>query len=212
MRLLDLFSGAGGCAVGYYRAGFTDIVGVDIADQPRYPFTFIRGDALKYLAAHGNEFDAVHASPPCQGYSKMRYTTGKEYPLMLDDVRKALRATGKPYVIENVEGAPLIDATLLCGTMFGLNLFRHRKFETSFFMMAPPHAKHSIYGISCGQGMPPTAEKKYMTITGNFTGQEAGRLAMGIDWMNRRELTQAIPPAYTHFIGAALLDILLNTK
>jgi DNA (cytosine-5)-methyltransferase 1 len=142
----------------------------------------------------------------------MRHVTGKEYPLMLNDVRLALRATGKPYIIENVEGAPLIDATLLCGTMFGLKVFRHRLFETSFFMLAPPHAKHSLFGKAAGQGRPPTSERQYMTITGNFSGALESRRAMGIDWMTRVELAQAIPPAYTHFIGSCLLDILRNTK
>lgn len=206
MRLLDLYCGAGGCAVGYHRAGFTEIVGVDIAPMPRYPFDFTRGDALAYVARYGGEFHAIHASPPCQGYSRMRNITGKEYPLMLEDVRAALRATGKPYVIENVEDAPLIDDIMLCGTMFGLKVFRHRRFESNVFMMAPPHISHRFFGKLCGQGRPPTPERQYMTITGNFSGQEAGRAAMGIDWMNRQELSQAIPPVYTEYVGRALIE------
>lgn len=210
LRLLDLFCGEGGCSVGYHRAGFDEIVGVDINPQPRYPFRFVRGDALEYLAAHGHEFDAVHASPPCQGYSRTRYVTGKEYPLMIEDVRAALRAVGKPYVIENVEGAPLIDATLLCGTMFGLKVFRHRLFETSFFMMAPPHIGHQFFGKASGQGRPVTATRQYLTVTGNFSGIAVGRAAMGIDWMSKRGLTQAIPPAYAEYIGRQLLAVLTN--
>ena len=222
-RLLDLFCCAGGAGMGYHRAGF-DVVGVDIKPQPRYPFPFILGDALdvlrrmlageKFLATDGNyygidDFGAIHASPPCQGYSRMRHVTGKEYPLMIDDVRAALRATGKPYIIENVEDAPLIDDILLCGTMFGLKTFRHRKFETSFFMMAPPHITHTLFGKASAQGRPVTEERQYITVTGNFSGIETGKRAMGIDWMNKRELTQAIPPAYTEYIGRHLMEVLL---
>lgn len=131
---------------------------------------------------------------------------------MIEDVRRTLVATSKPYVIENVEDAPLVDAVMLCGTMFGLKVFRHRKFETSFFMLAPPHATHRIFGKACPQGRPPTADKPYMTITGSFSGAEAARQAMGIDWMNRREMAQAIPPAYTEYIGRHLLDHINASK
>ncbi len=193
--------------MGYHRAGF-NVVGVDIKPSPRYPFACVKGDALEYAARHGHEFDAIHASPPCQGYSRMRHVTGKEYPLMIEDVRNALRTIGKPYIIENVEDAPLIDDVLLCGTMFGLKTFRHRKFETSFFMLAPHHATHTIYGKAAKQGRPITAERQYITVTGNFSGMETGKRAMGIDWMSKWELTQAIPPAYTEFIGNHLMEVL----
>jgi len=206
-KLLDLFCCAGGAAMGYYRAGF-DVVGVDIKPQPRYPFQFVQGDALEYVAKHGHEFDAIHASPPCQGYSRMRHVTGKKYPLMIDEVRAVLRATGKPYVIENVEDAPLIDDVLLCGTMFGLKTFRHRKFETSFFLLAPPHATHTVYGKAAKQGRPVTEERQYLTVTGNFSGIANGKRAMGIEWMSRAELSQAIPPAYTEYIGRHLMEVL----
>jgi len=207
-RLLDLFCGAGGCSVGYHRAGFDVVVGVDIKPQPRYPFAFVQADALEYVAEHGHEFDVIHASPPCQGYSRMRHVTGKEYPLMIEDVRAALRATSKPYIMENVEDAPLIDDILLCGTMFGLKVFRHRRFETSFFMMAPPHITHTLFGKGQKQGRPITEERQYITVTGNFSGIETGKRAMGIDWMSKRELTQAIPPAYTEYIGRHLMEVL----
>ena len=127
---------------------------------------------------------------------------------MIDDVRAALRATNKPYIIENVEDAPLIDALVLCGTMFGLETFRHRKFETSFFMLSPVHATHTVYGKAVKQGRPVTAERKYITVTGNFSGIAVGKRAMGIDWMTRDELTQAIPPAYTEYIGRHLMEVL----
>lgn len=207
-RLLDLFSGAGGCTKGYQRAGFY-VVGIDINPQPRYcGDEFVQADALEYVAKHGHEFDAIHASPPCQGYSRMRHVTGKEYPLLIEDVRTALRPTGKPYIIENVEDAPLIDYILLCGTMFGLKTFRHRKFETSFFMMAPPHITHTLFGKASGQGRPITPERQYITVTGNFSGIKTGQRAMGIDWMSKRELTQAIPPAYTEYIGRHLMEVI----
>lgn len=206
-RLLDLFCCAGGAAMGYHRAGF-DVVGVDIKPQPRYPFAFVQGDALEYAAAHGHEFNAIHASPPCQGYSRMRHITGREYPMMIEDVRNALRAAGKPYVIENVEDAPLIDDILLCGTMFGLKTFRHRKFEMSFFMMAPPHIMHAVFGKAAPQGRPTTVDRQYITVTGNFSGIETAKQAMGIDWMSRPELSQAIPPAYTEYIGRHLIEVL----
>lgn len=206
-RLLDLFCGAGGCSMGYHRVGF-DVVGVDLHPMPRYPFAFVQADALDYVAKHGHEFDAIHASPPCQGYSRMRHVTGREYPLMIEDVRAALRATGRPYVIENVEDAPLIDATVLCGTMFGLKTFRHRKFETSFLVLAPLHISHQFYGKAAKQGRPVCAARQYVTVTGNFSRIETGRRAMGIDWMSKRELTQAIPPAYTEFIGQQLIGAL----
>lgn len=206
-RLLDLFCCAGGAAMGYHRAGF-DVVGVDIKPQPRYPFAFVQGDALEYAAAHGHEFNAIHASPPCQGYSRMRHITGREYPMMIEDVRNALRAAGKPYVIENVEDAPLIDDILLCGTMFGLKTFRHRKFEMSFFMMAPPHITHAVFGKAAPQGRPTTVDRQYITVTGNFSGIETAKQAMGIDWMSRPELSQAIPPAYTEYIGRHLIEVL----
>src|SRR3990172_3289585 len=135
-RLLDLFCGAGGTAMGYSLAGFTDIVGVDIVPQPRYPFELVQADALEYLAEHGHEFDAIHASPPCQGYSIMNnlpWLRGREYPLLILPTIDLLRQTGKPYILENVMGARRgakglkkrgleqhgLEAGWLCGTMFG---------------------------------------------------------------------------------------------
>src|SRR3990167_2895583 len=108
MKLLDLFCGAGGAAVGYHQAGFDTIVGVDIKPQKHYPFTFVEADALEYLAEHGHEFDAIHASPPCQGYSIMRnlpWLRDKDYPLLIEPIRERLIAAAVPYIIENVAGA-----------------------------------------------------------------------------------------------------------
>lgn len=205
-RLLDLFCGAGGCARGYQMAGF-HVTGIDIKPQPRYAGdVFVCADALEYVAEHGHEFDAIHASPPCQAYSSMRHVTGKEYPMLIEITRHMLNKTGKPYVIENVEGAPLFNAVILCGTMFGLKTFRHRLFESNVFMLMPPHITHTLYGKAAKQGRPTTADRQYLTVTGNFSGIACGQRAMGIDWMNKQELTQAIPPAYTQWIGERLLE------
>ena len=202
-RLLDLFCGAGGAAMGYYRAGFTEIVGVDNRLMPRYPFAFVQADALEYLAEHGREFDVIHASPPCQGYSRTQRIHGREYPMVIEQLRAALRSIGQPYVIENVPGAPLINPVLLCGTMFGLRVFRHRLFETVPFLLAPEHTTH--HKPACIVGRQPTPGQ-YMTVAGHFANMAYAREAMGIDWMTRDELSQAIPPAYCEWIGRRLLE------
>lgn len=203
MRLLDLFCGAGGAAMGYYRAGFTEIVGVDIKPMPRYLFEFVLGDALEYVAAHGHEFDAIHASPPCQAYSKARNLQGNDHPDLVAPVRALLQATGKPYVIENVQGAPLINPITLVGSMFGLRTMRPRLFECSFdvpFVLAPPaQAKHAKMGR-------PPKEGEYVHVVGHMSDVPYCREAMGIDWMTQGELAQAIPPAYTEWIGQHLLE------
>lgn len=307
-RLLDLFCGAGGCAKGYQRAGFY-VVGVDINPQPRYcGDEFVQGDALEYCRQHGHEFDAIHASPPCQAYCSLKsMPNAKKHPDFVVPTREVLRATGLSYVIENVPGAPLIDPTVLCGTMFGLGtgdaeLWRHRLFETNWslvleFGMFCKHGRRSslaadtigIYGTdgrgrstgeiarrrsrticvigqrgiaeSCGDrkrsrtimvtgaggvGRDPTEERivgkerrKTITVTGSHgdaglskarqmkrpntvgvwgnsggTSKRGGLLyfstaerneAMGIDWMKGGEISQAIPPAFTEFIGRQLM-------
>ena len=208
MKLLDLFCGAGGCAVGYHRAGFDDITGVDINPQPRYPYKFIQADALEYLAAHGHEFDAIHASPPCQGYSvTANMPWVGEYPKLIEPVRDLLIKTGKPYIIENVLGAPLILPITLCGTMFGLRMFRHRLFETSFFMLSVPHIKHREQvgknGFVCMAGHGDGGRGR---IPADHRNIAAWKKASGIDWMTRDEMAEAIPPAYTEYIGRHLLE------
>jgi DNA (cytosine-5)-methyltransferase 1 len=216
-RLLDLFCCAGGAAMGYHRAGF-DVVGVDINPQPRYPFAFVQGDALEYVAAHGHEFDAIHASPPCQAYSVTKSLTTKAHPELVPQTRALLRATGKPYVIENVPGAPLVDALTLCGTMFGLDVIRHRLFECSHPIYFPPatcaHAGKTANGRSLrakGITRNPTQADgfRFITVTGHGYNVTDGRQAMGIDWMTQAELSQAIPPAYTEYIGHYLMGVLV---
>jgi len=208
MKLLDLFCGAGGAAMGYHRAGFTEIVGVDIEPQPHYPFEFVQADALEYCAAHGHEFDAIHASPPCQGYSLSRNNGHvKDAPRLIPQVRIALKRTGKVWVIENVPGAPMRNPVVLCGAAFGLgvsgfDLARHRLFECSqlILTLGCQHRRGRTIGIY-GNGTNAFHRRKFGR---NITEAEK-REAMGIDWMTRSELNEAIPPAYTEFIGAQLL-------
>jgi DNA (cytosine-5)-methyltransferase 1 len=200
--LLDLFSGAGGAAVGYHRAGF-DVVGVDNRPQPHYPFEFHQGDAMTWPLAG---FDAIHASPPCQDWSKLRSATGRTHGTagLLPATRARLLAQSAPWVIENVPGAAMRADYRLCGCMFGLpGLRRERWFETSWhaFDLRPP-CWHT------GQAIDVTGHSKqgrtYRDGSPHY-GITEKRAAMGIDWMNRGELAQAIPPAYTQHIGEQLL-------
>lgn len=200
-RLLDVFSGAGGAARGYQRAGFY-VVGVDHKPQPRYAGDeFIQADALEFLAAHGTEYDAIHASPPCQ-----RYMTGgthrKDHPDLVGPVREKLLAIGLPWVIENVPGAPLRRDLLLCGSMFGLPLRRHRIFERSVGRSEQPPCRHNgkIVGV---YGNPHGARGAWPSMRPSTP--ETWSEALGIDWMTPKELSQAIPPAYTEFIGKQLI-------
>ena len=210
--LLDLFCGAGGAAVGYHRAGF-DVVGVDIKPQSHYPFRFVQANALA-PAVTWEAFDAVHASPPCQHYSALAgMHPTREYPALIEPVRQMLTFWGKPFVIENVEHAPLQRASdlfgshgvMLCGSAFGLGargrqLRRHRLFESNRPLYQPPcqHQGEAIgvYGHGGHTG------KHRMAYA------DEAREALGIEWMSRDEMTQAIPPAYTQFIGEQLLAIL----
>ena len=281
MKLLDLFCGAGGAARGYQLAGF-HVTGVDHKPQPRYiGEEFVQADALEYLAEHGHDYDAIHASPPCQGYSIMHnlpWLRGRDYPLLLLPTLEMLEGLGKPYVVENVMGARYGSKTLkkrgledhglkagwLCGTMFGLPFYRHRLFASNFFWLAPGHPKH-IQRIRAGRELKDRASKivTIPTRSGNFNpnyrkenarhiglpslveqppsggglklregyehvefamptlanwqngadgigighakGWRLAAEAMGIDWMKRDELTQAIPPVFTEFIGRQLV-------
>lgn len=204
MKLLDLFCGAGGAAMGYSRAGF-EVVGVDIEPQPRYPFDFHQADALEYLAAHGHEFDAIHASPPCQDHSRSYTPYDHGTAHLLPDTRNLLTEIGKPWAIENVPGAPMRVDYLLCGCMFGLpRLRRQRWFETSWhgFSLLPPCYHPEPVVTVTGHGIP--SGSLYLGRVDGKTYSRLTRLAMGIDWMTRDELAQAIPPAYTEWIGGQL--------
>lgn len=204
--------------MGYHRAGFTEIVGVDNRPMPRYPLQFVQADALEYVADHGREFDVIHASPPCQAYSALKSLhRDKSYPDLIEKTRAILIKTGKVFVIENVPGAPLISPVMLCGSFFDLGVWRHRIFETSFQVASVPWCCHKKYpnpiDVS-GTGSAQHGERKKKTggkCRKPRDLQEA-RQAMGIDWMNRKEISQAIPPAYTEFIGIRLLDALSRVQ
>lgn len=193
--------------MGYHRAGFDEIVGVDIKPQPRYPFDFMQGDALEYLAAHGMEFDVIHASPPCQAYSVTKSLTSRDHPELVDLTRELLQAIGKPYIIENVEGAPLINPITLCGTMFpGLRVYRHRLFECDPPVYFPPAMCNHIYSMPVSKGEYHTLDnQKFITCVGHNFQAASGRIAMQIEWMTRDELAQAIPPAYTEWLGKQII-------
>lgn len=201
-RLLDLFCCQGGASAGYVAAGF-DVVGVDINPQPHYPYPFYQGGALSYLMNHGHEFDALHASPPCQAFTLCQRIQGNEHPDWITPTREAFIETGKPWIIENVEGAPLIDPVMLCGEMFGLRTYRHRLFESNLPLTAPDHPEHARRTTKMGR---PVADGENMHIVGNFTGVDLARQIMEMPWASRDGLREAIPPAYTEFLGAQLLE------
>ena len=205
-RLLDLYCCQGGAAMGYHRAGF-EVVGVDVAPQPRYPFEFHQGDALEYLAAHWREFDAVHASPPCHDHSALASVAGLDGTgHLLADTRAALSALPLPWVVENVPGAAMRVDLRLCGGMFGLRTYRHRWFEFADPMFPPvlPHPKHRVLTDSRKRRAGWEAGL-HTSVTGDVTPDIASA-ALGIDWMDANGLSQAIPPAYTAVVGAHLLD------
>lgn len=217
-RLLDLFCCAGGAGTGYARAGF-EVVGVDINPQPNYPFAFLQTDALNLDPKFIATFDAIHASPPCQSYSDLAKRNGNAdaWPRLIDPIRDVLIRSKLPYVIENVEGAPLRNPIVLCGTMFkGLRVLRHRLFEANFPILTPKHGPHpkvhtfdkrkSHYGKTNDM-----VDFVQVTGGGNCT-IAAARDAMGIDWMTKNELNEAIPPAYTRFIGKQLLAYMVATQ
>ena len=205
MKLLDLFCGAGGAGEGYRLAGF-DVTGVDVCPQPKNPHEFIMADAIEYLAAYGYQYDAIHASPPCQAYTKATKQwrmKGRKYADMIHITREALVEIGKPYVIENVPGSPLNNPILLNGSVFGIKIHRPRYFETSFFMMQPdvPPMKPVKMGRSVIDG-------DIVQPVGHFSGVRYVAKEMGCAWMGQKELAQAIPPAYTEYIGKQMMRVL----
>ena len=208
--LLDLFCCAGGAAVGYERAGF-DVVGVDIRTQPRYPYRFIQADVMSLTPEWVSAFDAVHASPPCQAYSDLASRNpDRQYPELIEPTRRLLEQAERPYIIENVEGAPLRNYIKLCGTMFpGLRVLRHRLFAANVALLAPGKCKphpicHTLDKRKRHYGK--TDEwKNFVSVNGGGNCSVASaRDAMGIEWMTKSELNEAIPPAYTEFVGKQL--------
>jgi len=202
MRLLDLFCKAGGAAMGYHRAGF-EVVGVDIEPQPHYPFEFHQADAMTYPL---EGFDAIHASPPCQAYTSMRHSD--DHPDLYGATRDRLLASGVPWVIENVIGAPYHYGLILCGSMFDLQIRRHRNFETSWLMFQPPchHNGERPYTIT-GKGDTKAGDFKHS----RHPAKADGPRLMGMPWASWDEVTQAVPPPYTYYIGCQLLKMLYAT-
>jgi DNA (cytosine-5)-methyltransferase 1 len=212
VRLLDLFCGAGGAAMGYHRAGF-EVVGVDIKPQPHFPFAFHQADAMTFPL---DGFDLIHASPPCQHftrYKNVRNDLPERYPDLIAATRQRLAATALPWVMENVQGAPLVNPVTLCGSMFGLDVRRHRLFEMSHPPLMVPPCQHEWLrdrfpgGRSKQRGGHSRALVRATVEIGTWdiplVTQQA---AMGIDWMELEELSEAIPPAYTEWIGRQLLS------
>lgn len=220
--LLDLFCKAGGAAVGYHRAGF-ELVGVDIEPQPNYPFRVIQADAITFLkTADLSGYAVIHASPPCQSYSKCKALSiaqngGKygNHPDLIATTRKLLKASGKPYVIENVEGAPLNNPLALCGTQFEhIYTQRKRLFESNIPLKPPDLTAIRKKTPSAGNGI---GQDGFISIcgSGGVKGLNAKQIVLywgfalgGIDWMNRKELAEAVPPAYTEFIGRQIIAYL----
>jgi DNA (cytosine-5)-methyltransferase 1 len=210
-RMLDLFCKEGGAGMGYHLAGF-EVVGVDIEPQRRYPFEFNQADALEFLEQFGYEFDAFHASPPCQQYSLAQRLHGRDHPDLISAVRAAFirLSDGRPWVIENVPGAPLRNPVELCGAMFeGLRVYRHRLFESNIALSQPAHPEHVVPLAKMGR---PPQLNEFMHVVGNFSGVAQARRAMGIDWMTRDGLREAIPPAYTEHLGRELLAVIDATR
>jgi len=208
--LLDLFCGAGGAAEGYHRAGF-EVVGVDTVQQPRYPFEFVQADALTFDL---DGFDVIHASPPCQGYSyavtsdnSLRSNSrGKSEPRLIEAMRQ--RLAGRVYVIENVIGArsAMLNPLLLCGTMFQLPMARHRLFEVSVDIGVPEHL--SCKGVARDYALAHGLNEREVIVAGKGGGTKQMQIwadIMGIDWMTRIEIVEAIPPAFTQHVGFELL-------
>lgn len=210
-RLLDLMCGAGGCSVGYARAGF-DVEGVDIYPNKFYPYTFHEQEARYFLEENWKKYDAFAASPPCQGHSSTKYLhAGHEtIPDQVGSTREALLATGKPWIMENVPEAPLLNPVTLCGAMkeiqeiYPLRVYRHRNFESNVALVQPEHVKHPEPVMLNGRTFEPG---RWVTVAGHFGGIEIAKTAMGIDWVQSgRLMAQAIPPAYTEYLGRQLMQ------
>ncbi len=214
MKVLDLFCCAGGAGMGYSLAGF-DVVGVDIAAQPEYPFAFIQGDALKYAKEHGHEFDLIHASPPCQHFTKYnncRKDLKERYEDLIEPTRQVLIELRKPYVIENVVGSPLLSPVVLCGSMFALDVRRHRLFESNFEIYQPK-CNHKLWepnrfpgGRSRERGNARVLCRGTVEVGRWNIPIQTQQAAMGITWItDLRKLSESIPPAFTKFIGEQAL-------
>ena len=221
--------------MGYHRAGF-EVVGIDLFkhkddagrikgfSQKRYPFESHQSDAIEFVRQHGHEFDAIHASPPCQAYSITKHGHDVKHPELIEPTREALIATGKPYVIENVEGAPLTDPLVLCWSMFyaagsvidddgtPLRMERHRLFESNV-TLTPPRADAHDRGVqvagSYGGARRDKVEARTIRHGGYVPSKAVQERLLGIDWMTEGGMYQSLPPVYTEWIGLQLRQHLL---
>lgn len=210
MRAIDLFCCAGGASMGLHRAGF-EVVGVDIKPQPNYPFELRLGDALE---ADLSGFDFAWASPPCQAHTTLKHVSGKEYECYIERTREKLKAWGGLYIIENVVGAPLQNPVMLCGSSFGLRVRRHRIFESNFRLTVPAcnHAAQpepiDVSGTGSFQHSP--RKKKTGGLGRKPKGLEDAREIMGMPWATRKEIAQAIPPAFSEYLGRQIMKAFSN--
>ncbi|MGW2207152.1 SAM-dependent methyltransferase [Streptomyces sp. NPDC001774] len=198
-RLLDAFCCQGGASAGYAAAGF-DVTGIDLHPQPRYPYRFIQGDAIAYIHEHGREYDVIVGSPPCQFYSRTWKIQQRDHPALIAPTRQAMQATGRPWVIENVEEArnELRNPVTLCGASFGLHTYRHRLFEASFPITVPDHPVHTHPTVKMGRPLKPG---DWYHAVGHFSNVPYVRADMRVPWMSRDGISECIPPAYTEWIG-----------
>ena len=205
-RLLDLFCGAGGASMGYVMAGF-EVMGVDIYPQPHYPFAFVQADALTFEL---EGFDVIHASPPCQKFSAYRRRgrgVGATAPDLIGAIRQRLCRASCPYIIENIPSAPLRNPILLCGSSFGLDVRRHRLFESTYLLLSP-ECQHAWQTPRFAPATNRVQQRRTVEVGVWRIPLVIQQQAMGIDWMTTRELSQAIPPAYTNFIGQQIITLL----
>lgn len=215
-KLIDFCCCQGGASAGYVAAGF-DVYGIDIVGQPKYPYPFLRANAIEALVwliegngfrfsngefLHLDDFAAAHGSPPCQAHTLAQRIQKNDHPDLIEPMRFLFEQTGMPWIIENVPGSPLRDPVELCGAMFGLRTYRHRLFESSVPLTAPAHPIHTAKTTKMGRAPKPG---EFMHIVGNFSGAQQGREAMGMPWASRDGLREAIPPAYTEHVGRQLI-------
>lgn len=215
-KLLDLYCGEGGCSMGYHLAGF-DVTGVDIVKMDRYPFEFVRASALSLPLSYLAQFDVIAASPPCKVHTAMKMFSSSHHKDLVPATRSLLNFSGKPWVMENVPGAPMIDPITLCGSMFGLFVRRHRLFESNVALTQPTcrHAEQKAASpgfkvLQYHSGSPREHTSSVVSVYGRGNGYGEGetelwRKVMDMPWASKDGLAQAIPPAYTKFIGSQLM-------
>lgn len=208
--VLDAFCGRGGSSLGWYAAGW-DVVGIDLDPQPLYPFEFHQGDGIAFVRAHGHLFDAVHGGPPCQRFSRLRHLATLDYPRLIAPFRDACQATGRPYVIENVEDArdDLHDPVTLCMSMWARRMYRHRLFESNVPLLAPPHPPHRMRQAKLGR---PARSGEAFQVAGNFPQIAAVRRQMEMPWSDRRGIAESAPPVLLDYVARQVLARLIDQE